>query len=232
MEITNEKEALGRIISLINELHPVKTPRIDLHTPSFKRPSTDIIINLIEQDNMPHTFISILDGTENFKQSVLAGNILTYGLLDTNTLKELIDYILTNFPLIYNLNVNESSISITFSFSKNNDFYETSGLSLENINLEISTRDLKLQMKLKEYLVFILSTYHNELNQTPFWQGNIQKYKKKILFEMEYEYVMDFLSHLSEEEIRKLLLNISNERFIEIMNNMVTKETKLERLKP
>lgn len=232
MEITKEKEIAERIINLINELHPVKTPRIDLNMPSFKRPSTDIIINLIEEDNMPHTFISILDGTENLKQSVPNGNILTDAFLDINTLKEIIDYLLANFPVIYNLSVNDYSISLAFSFSKNNDFYETSGLSLENINLEISTRDLKLQMKLKEYLVFILSTYHNELKQTPFWQGNIQKYKKKILFEMKYEYIMDFLSHLSEEEIRKLLLNISNDRFIEIMNNMVTKETKLERLKP
>ena len=49
---------------------------------------------------------------------------------------------------------------------------------------------------------------------------------------MEYEYIMDFLSRLSEEEIRKLLVNITNERFIEIMNDMISKETKLERLKP
>ena len=49
---------------------------------------------------------------------------------------------------------------------------------------------------------------------------------------MDYGYIMDFVSHLSEEEIRKLLVNITNERFIEIMNNMISKETKLERLKP
>lgn len=81
-------------------------------------------------------------------------------------------------------------------------------------------------------MIFILSTYYAELKQTPYWQETIEKYKKKMLFEMEYGYIMDFVSHLSEEEIRKLLVNITNERFIEIMNNMVSKETKLERLKP
>lgn len=232
MEITNEKEVLKKIINIINLLHPVQTPRIDLDMPSFKRPSTDIIINLIEEDNMPYTFISILDGTENFKQSVPHGKILTDTILDINTLKEIIDYILANFPVIYNLNVNDYSISLAFSFSKNSDFLKTSGLSLENINLEISNKDLKLQKKLKEYLIFILSTYCAELKQTPYWQETIEKYKKKIFFEMEYEYIMDFVSRLSEEEIRKLLVNITNERFIEIMNNMVSKETKLERLKP
>lgn len=232
MEITNEKEISEKIIGLINELHPVKTPRIDLDMPSFKRPSTDIIINLIEEDNLPHTFISILDGTENFKQSVPNGNILTDEFLDINTLKEIIDYLLANFPVVYNFNVNSNSISFTLSFSKNNDFYITPGLSLENISLEIRITDLKLQKKLKEYLIFILSTYYAELKQTPYWQETIKKYKKKILFEMEYEYIMDFLSRLSEEEIRKLLVNITNERFIEIMNDMISKETKLERLKP
>lgn len=232
MEITNEKEVLKKIINIINLLHPVQTPRIDLDMPSFKRPSTDIIINLIEEDNMLRTFISILDGTENFKQSVLHGNILTDTFLDINTLKEIIDYLLANFPVVYNFNVNSNSISFTFSFSKNNDFYITPGISLENISLEIRITDLKLQKKLKEYLIFILSTYYAELKQTPYWQETIEKNKKKILFEMEYGYIMDFVFHLSEEEIRKLLVNITNERFIEIMNDMISKETKLERLKP
>lgn len=44
MEITNEKEVLKKIINIINLLHPVQTPRIDLDMPGFKRPSTDIII--------------------------------------------------------------------------------------------------------------------------------------------------------------------------------------------
>lgn len=231
MEITDEKEVIGRIIKLINELHPVKTPRIDLQTPSFKRPSTDIEINLVENDNMLYTFINILDGTESFKQSVPKGEILIDAFLDTKILKKLIDYILTNFPIVYSFNVNEYSISINFSFSKNNGFYETSGLSLENVNLEISIRDLKLKNKLKEYLIFIISTYESVLKQTSFWQENIQKYKKKILFEMEYNYIIDFISHLTEDEIRKLLANISNERFIEVMNELTSKDAKLERLK-
>ena len=231
MEITDEKEVIERIINLINELHPAKTPRIDLQTPSFKRPSTDIEINLVENDKMPYTFINILDGTESFKQSVPKGEILIDAFLDTKILKKLIDYILTNFPIVYSFNVNEYSISINFSFSKNNGFYETSGLSLENVNLEISIRDLKLKNKLKEYLIFIISTYESVLKQTSFWQENIQKYKKKILFEMEYNYIIDFISHLTEDEIRKLLANISNERFIEVMNELTSKDAKLERLK-
>ena len=231
MKVTNENEVVEKIINLINELHPAKTPRIDLHTPSFKRPSTDIEINLIENDNMPYTFINILDGTESFKQSVPKGEMLIDVFLDTKILKKLIDYILTNFPIVYSFNVNEYSISINFSFSKNNGFYETSGLSLENINLEISIRDLKLKNKLKEYLIFIISTYESVLKQTSFWQENIQKYKKKILFEMEYNYIIDFISHLTEDEIRKLLAYISNERFIEVMNELTSKYAKLERLK-
>lgn len=232
MEITYEKDIAERIINLINELHPVKTPRVDLDMPSFKRPSTDIIINLVEKDNVPYTFINVLDGTESCKISAANGCITTNNFLGVNTLKILIDYLLTNFPVVYNFNVNSNTISFTFSFSKNNDFYITPGISLENISLEIRITDSKLQKKLKEYLIFILSTYYTELKQTPYWQETIEKNKKKILFEMEYGYIMDFVSHLSEEEIRKLLVNITNERFIEIMNNMVSKETKLERLKP
>ena len=77
-----------------------------------------------------------------------------------------------------------------------------------------------------------MNTYHKELNQTSFLQENMQKYKEKLIFEMEYKYIMDFLSYLNEDEIRKLLGNINNERFIEIINNINSKETKLERLLP
>lgn len=232
MEITKEKDIAERIINLINELHPVKTPRVDLDIPSFKRPSTDIFIGLVEEDNMPFTFISVLDGTESYKSSTAKGELTTNQFLSINTLKILIDYLLANFPVVYKFNVNSNSISFTLSFSKNNDFYITPGISLENISLEIRITDLKLQKKLKEYLVFILSTYYAELKQTPYWQENIEKYKKKIFFEMEYGYIMDFVSLLSEEEIRELLVNITNERFIEIMRDMNSKEIKLERLMP
>lgn len=49
---------------------------------------------------------------------------------------------------------------------------------------------------------------------------------------MEYNYIIDFISHLTEDEIRKLLVNISNERFIEVMKELISKDAKLERLKP
>lgn len=232
MKITNEKEVTQIIIDLINKLHPVKTPRIDLNIPSFKMPATDIIINLVEEDNLPYTFINILDGTQSFKESIEQGKILISNYLDNNTLKELIDFLFLNFPIIYNFNVNENSISLDFSFSKNKDFLKTPGLSLESLNLEININDLKLKHQLTNYLIFIMNTYYNELKQTSFWQENIQKYKEKLILEMEYKFIMGFLSHLNENEIRKLLVNINNERFIEIMNNMNSKETKLERLLP
>lgn len=232
MKITNEKEVTQIIINLINKLHPVKTPRIDLNIPSFKMPATDIIINLVEEDNLPYTFINILDGTQSFKESIEQGKILISNYLDNNTLKELIDFLFLNFPIIYNFNVNENSISLDFSFSKNKDFLKTPGLSLETLNLEININDLKLKHQLTNYLIFIMNTYYNELKQTSFWQENMQKYKEKLILEMEYKFIMGFLSHLNENEIRKLLVNINNERFIEIMNNMNSKETKLERLLP
>ena len=232
MEITKEKEIAERIINLINKLHPVKTPRVDLDMPSFKRSSTDIIINLVEKDNVPYTFINVLDGTESCKISAANGCITTNNFLGVNTLKILIDYLLANFPVVYSFNVNSNSISFTLSFSKNNDFYITPGISLESISIEIRITDLKLEKQLKEYLIFIISSYQNELKQTQFWQENIQKYKEKMLFEMKYEYLMNIISHLNQDEIRKLLVNISNERFIEIINNFISKETKLERLMP
>lgn len=146
----------------------------------------------------------------------------------------------TDFDLLISIEggyeqVNNMYFIVTYASiidNKNNDFLKKPGISLENINLEINISDLKLNHKIKNYLLFILNTYHKELNQTSFLQENMQKYKEKLIFEMEYKYIMDFLSYLNEDEIRKLLGNINNERFIEIINNINSKETKLERLLP
>ena len=146
----------------------------------------------------------------------------------------------TDFDLLISIEggyeqVNNMYFIVTYASiidNKNNDFLKKPGISLENINLEINISDLKLNHKIKNYLLFILNTYHKELNQTSFQQENMQKYKEKLIFEMEYKYIMDFLSYLNEDEIRKLLGNINNESFIEIINNINSKETKLERLLP
>lgn len=146
----------------------------------------------------------------------------------------------TDFDLLISIEggyeqVNNMYFIVTYASiidNKNNDFLKKPGISLENINLEINISDLKLNHKIKNYLLFILNTYHKELNQTSFLQENMQKYKEKLIFEMKYKYIIDFLSYLNEDEIRKLLGNINNERFIEIVNNINSKETKLERLLP
>ena len=67
----------------------------------------------MEEENLPYTFINILDGTQSFKESIEKGKISISNYLDNNTLKELMDFLFLNFPIIYNFNVNENSIAIS-----------------------------------------------------------------------------------------------------------------------
>ena len=82
----------------------------------------------------------------------------------------------TDFDLLISIEggyeqVNNMYFIVTYASiidNKNNDFLKKPGISLENINLEIDISDLKLNHKIKNYLLFILNTYHKELNQTSF----------------------------------------------------------------
>lgn len=82
----------------------------------------------------------------------------------------------TDFDLLISIEggyeqVNNMYFIVTYASiidNKNNDFLKKSGISLEDINLEINISDLKLNHKIKNYLLFILNTYHKELNQTSF----------------------------------------------------------------
>ncbi len=53
--------------------------------------------------------------------------------------------------------------------------------------------------------------------------------KKKYYHKMNYEKLLEFASSLSEDELRNILLNIENDRFIELTNS---KETILIRSLP
>ena len=196
-------------------------------------PSAEIIITLFEHENMPYTDVSLLNGTSNSKQSVNMGNLLASNCLSLSSLKMLIDYILINFPVILSISANANSISIDFTFSIDSEFFNTPGLSLENLSLEINTQDKGSQSNLKDYLIFIINTYTKEISETSFWKDNFNKYayfyKKEILSEMNYEKLLELASSLSEDELRNILLNIENDRFIELTNS---KETLLTRSLP
>ena len=196
-------------------------------------PSAEIIITLFEHENMPYTDVSLLNGTSNSKQSVNMGNFLASNCLSLSSLKMLIDYILINFPVILSISANANSISIDFTFSIDSEFFNTPGLSLENLSLEINTQDKGSQSNLKDYLIFIINTYTKEISETSFWKDNFNKYayfyKKEILSEMNYSKLLELASALREEELRNILLNVENDRFIELTNS---KETLLIRSLP
>ena len=117
-------------------------------------------------------------------------------------------------PIVNELNENlEGKIKVgTVNLDESPEIAKT--YNIASIPTFILFKDGKIKNKLKEYLIFIISTYESVLKQTSFWQENIQKYKEKLLF-----------------EIRKLLVNISNERFIEVMKELISKDARLERLK-
>ena len=90
-----------------------------------------------------------------------------------------------------------------------------------------------MQTNLKDDLIFIVNTYTKEISETPFWKDNFNKYaylyKKEILSEMNYSKLLELASALREEELRNILLNVENDRFIEFTNS---KETLLIRSLP
>lgn len=233
MNTKTEKEIIEKVITAINDLYPPKAPRVDLSLPSFDMPSAEIIITLFEHENMPYTDVSLLIGTSKSKQKVNIGNLLASNCLSLSALKMLIDYILINFPIVLSISANTNSISIYFTFSKDAELFNTPGLSLENLTLEINTQDAKLQSNLKDYLIFIVNTYTKEISETSFWKDNFNKYayfyKKEVLSQMNYEKLLELASSLSEDELRNILLNIENDRFIELTNS---KETILIRSLP
>lgn len=97
----NESEAVKKIIDTLNFIHPMSIPRINMDIEDAnKLPEVEIVIFLLEDDDIPHTSISILDGNRNCKSSVMEGCIYFERFIEEKSIENLINYLLIQYPII------------------------------------------------------------------------------------------------------------------------------------
>lgn len=214
-----DKEILQRIKDIILNRFPVLDDRLDILFTN-PRPSMKIFMNFSEYDNKEFTQISFSFGTELFKKSV-PESLKVDGLISNDVLISIISFILDDHDVIKSINKFEKNIFLSFEVDLRND--NMKGMGCGEIELEL---DFKFcpnpEEALNSYLKTIVNSFYEKLKHTETFKREYNKYcllaKEKIINSLTQDELYSLVSLLDNKDLCEMLLNLSNERFIEIYN--------------
>lgn len=201
----------------------------------FKNPRPAMDINLyFYKDGNDNDFTEIMftDGTENSKCS-MPERISINGLISFQTITNLIYFILSDHDYIKDIYKNVSEFKLSFDINLNDD--NIHGVSCGTIGLRLDFSSYPSHEELlNNYIKIIINNFYNELKYTENFKREYNKYcsltKEKIINSLSEDDLHLFTHLLNYEELCNILLNIPNDRFIELYDEFENKKRNEEKI--
>lgn len=220
MSIKNE-EVLKCIKNEIYKLHPEKCPRVD--GTNKQQLLIDFYFYRDSEDNIKCELV-FLDGNQYHKKEV-------YNLVecefDSNTLNELVKFLLENFPIVGDISY--KSYSIEFLLSP--DDLEKQGLSCNEIEISLNTNEQDLRYLLDKYLLSVCSLVKDKIDKSLKKKQSYDKYvemlKVKKLNSLSSKDIDIIMNELSEDEKHKILFDMEPEKFFALYNSVSEEKDKV-----
>lgn len=230
METIDAKDFVEKIKEEICSLHPITMPRYDDENPSYKEMEIDLAF--FNHEGKHQTGIYFLDGNDRCKSSTSTSYRLKE-YISFAGVKDLIDFLLSEYPILLNISFEYQSFSLRFSYRSENE--EEEGISCNQVILEFRTRDKDLVPVIRDYLNYIVSTYYGLVSKTPTFQRRYEEYldsnKRKIINAMSDEEIASFMEKLSPQDIKDMLVEMDNQYFFKIYNSIKGEEVPYEQKK-
>ena len=211
------------------------TQRVELSTyikDVFYRhcPFSDNRVHILGNSNAPcmdmninfknnNTKISFLSGTSHFKMSTAESASCEY-YIDYEDVKNILDFILHDHEVVSYLNLDLLD-EIKMGFDINWSDSSLKGMNCSKIALKMDFNgDVDLRNK---YLSFMVNNYREYLEEVPGFiklrEEKLQDLKKYGLVRMNKEDMLNFLSTMSEDDLREMLLYTDNNLLLRYSSN-------------
>ncbi len=207
----NKEETLNNIKSTIYKIHPLKRPRVCMPK-LFTIDAPEMEVELyffVDNQNIQKTQVIFSDG--NYYHKTSKSYFTIDNLISKEIVIELIDFLLENFPIISNFNVDKSTISLEFTFSAEKNM--TRGISCRSLKLIFISKEKK--NIINDYLKCILENYSDKLSTTTLFKERYEEYldnnKKEIVNALDREGLQEIINSLSEEELKELLQKLPHD---------------------
>lgn len=221
-EICYEKD--NEILNLVKEVilkqYPILQDRLDVLL-IYPRPTMSIILNFNNYNNKNSTEFMFGVGTDTFSSSI-PKSINVDGLVSTKFIVDLISYILSDHDIISSINKKYGQIKLSFDVDMKDE--NMSGISCGTITLylDFSCYD-NYEELLDKYLNVIVTTFFDKLKNTESYKREYDEsclmIKKNVINSLSEEQLRIFINMLNNEDLCAILLNMPNDRFIEVYEN-------------
>lgn len=228
VELNSDKniEILQEIKEVILNKYPIIDDRFDIIT-SYPRPAIDIDINFYNDDeNIEATGILFCAGTEVMKTSI-PERLVINGLISPKIVIDLISFIISDHNYIKNITRTDNQIKLIFDIKMTEE--NMCGMSVGEIGLELDFHKyLNHENLLNSYLKEIVNTFYEQLKETDSFKKEYAEYcllaKEKVINSFNEQDLQMFMELLSNEDICRMLLDMPNNRFIELYSIFKNKE--------
>ena len=218
--ICQSENAAQYIKSIILKYAPYVDSRYELFDMGSQQPI--IITNITFTDDK--SYISFCRGTGGCWSST-DDKATIEKPIDFEEIKSVIDFLLEDYRFIRNIMFHKdtgygSSIELNLNINWTNESIKK-GINCGNIILELTFANDKLR---KQYTNQLLQQYQKELSETP----TVKKIKDDYIVNARKSEILDFLSKLDEQELKKLMCRLDNDTFMKysIIGEQNTDEAK------
>lgn len=220
----NNLEIIKEIKKIILNRYPILEDRMDSLWDSQK--AIEINIKFLSEKNKAETYVMFLDGVEGFKVAT-PERIQMNKLITPNMICDLIEFIISDHDYVKGLNQSQDKIELSFGVDMRDD--NMKGMECQTIELIL---DFKYCMDKEElimqYLKEIISHFASQLQDTAFVQKHLHEYccnqKAEVINSLASEELRSFIQLLSDEDLCKLLLTLSDNEFANLYNRFMKQE--------
>jgi len=227
LSLNNDEEIIKAIQNIILSKHPIIENRIDILF-NYPSPVMDIILNFYsDKNNDKFTQILFCDGNENMRCGI-SEQLFINDYISIDVLCNLIHYILSDHDHIKSISKENDLIKLVFGVDVKNE--NIKGISCGDINLQLDFKKLDEHNKVSDYyLREIVNCFYDQLKYTDSFRREYNEYclllKEKFVNSLTDRELYDFIEMLDSNDLHSLLLNMCNERFIELYDDFKRKNT-------
>ena len=215
-----EKEILESVKEVILNHYPIVKNRLNILMTDYNEPETpeiEIHFSFFKSAEGDMTRIMFLNGTRNYKTSI-PERFLVQGFVSKKLVITFLRYLLKDHDWLKNISQLNNRIEIPLGVVWRDD--NMTGIGCGEIKIVLDFRGFSNQQLLKSYLKDILISFYDKAKNTPIFHQEFKRFceitKKEFFESFTEEEVTDFFDLLTIAEKRKLLLEMSDELFLEV----------------
>lgn len=223
MQYIDEKDVFEKVVETIYELYPKKKPRMELEDEYIPTKNTALKIDFYFFKDKDGIVRSQMYFTKDYNG--LSKFYLINDKLSNETVGKIMSFIFYSFPYVNS--VQTSSIGFDIESVIGLEHFEQEGISCSKVNIVFNT-SVKMICEFndmfEEYLNYILSNYMEYMRRAPQIKEVYKQYrtgiKKEIVNSLTRGEIELFISLLSNEELRDLLIGMNTDKFFEICDKL------------